>query len=88
MHTQVRLGISNYEYYDDVLQAGCECLHLLEFAMKRAKRWLREGNRRVLEVAITIGYSNPIHISVAFKRKLGIFPQSMFVGRKVCLTMI
>ena len=88
VHTQVHLGIGNYEYYDDVLEAGCEYLHPLQFAMERAKRWLRKGNRTVLKVAIMTGYSNAIDFSVAFKRKFGIFSQSVFVARKVCLAII
>ncbi|MEH1768906.1 hypothetical protein [Nostoc sp.] len=26
VYPQVSLGISNYEYYDDVLEPGCECV--------------------------------------------------------------
>ncbi|MEH2084677.1 MAG: AraC family transcriptional regulator [Nostoc sp.] len=33
VHPQVWLGIGNYEYYDDILEPGCECVHPLEFAV-------------------------------------------------------
>ncbi|MEH2277325.1 MAG: helix-turn-helix transcriptional regulator [Nostoc sp.] len=50
--------------------------------MEQAKRWLREGNRTVLQVAIMTGYSNPTHFSVAFKRKFGISPSQCLLGEK------
>ncbi|MEH2201682.1 hypothetical protein [Nostoc sp.] len=33
VHPQLWLGIANYEYYDDVLEAGCECVHPLQFVV-------------------------------------------------------
>ena len=56
--------------------------YLTDQRMKRAERWLREGNRTVLEVAIMTGYSNPTHFSVAFKRKFGISPSQCLLGKK------
>ncbi|MEH2245236.1 AraC family transcriptional regulator [Nostoc sp.] len=56
--------------------------YLTDKRMERAKCWLREGNRTVLEVAIMTGYSNPTHFSVAFKRKFGISPSQCLLGKK------
>ncbi|MEH2408298.1 helix-turn-helix transcriptional regulator [Nostoc sp.] len=33
VHPQVWLGIGNYEYYDEILEPSCECVHPLEFAV-------------------------------------------------------
>ncbi|WP_375510094.1 helix-turn-helix transcriptional regulator [uncultured Nostoc sp.] len=74
---------------DRTLQRGFQRLfgttvfgYLTDKRMERAKRWLREGNRTVLEVAIMTGYSNPTHFSVAFKRKFGISPSQCLLGEK------
>ncbi|MEH1855144.1 MAG: AraC family transcriptional regulator [Nostoc sp.] len=56
--------------------------YLTDKRMERAKRWLREGNLTVLDVAIMTGYSNPTHFSVAFKRKFGISPSQCRLGKK------
>ena len=56
--------------------------YLTDRRMERAKRWLREGDRTVLQVAIMTGYSNPTHFSVAFKRKFGISPSQCLLGEK------
>ncbi|MEH1926475.1 AraC family transcriptional regulator [Nostoc sp.] len=72
---------------DRTLQRGFQRLfdttvfgYLTDKRMERAKRWLREGNRTVLDVAIMTGYSNPTHFSVAFKRKFGISPSQCRLG--------
>ncbi|MEH2378046.1 MAG: AraC family transcriptional regulator [Nostoc sp.] len=74
---------------DRTLQRGFQRLfdttvfgYLTDKRMERAKRWLREGNRTVLDVAIMTGYSNPTHFSVAFKRKFGISPSQCRLGEK------
>jgi AraC-like DNA-binding protein len=74
---------------DRTLQRGFQRLfgttvfgYLTDKRMEQAERWLREGNRSVLEVAIMTGYSNPTHFSVAFKRKFGISPSQCFLGKK------
>ncbi|MEH1832303.1 MAG: AraC family transcriptional regulator [Nostoc sp.] len=74
---------------DRTLQRGFQRLfgttvfgYLTDKRMERAKCWLREGNRTVLEVAIMTGYSNPTHFSVAFKRKFGISPSQCLLGKK------
>ncbi|MEH2437272.1 MAG: AraC family transcriptional regulator [Nostoc sp.] len=74
---------------DRTLQRGFQQLfdntvfgYLTDKRMEQAKRWLREGNRSVLEVAIMTGYSNPTHFSVAFKRKFGISPSQCRLGEK------
>ncbi|MEH2409154.1 helix-turn-helix transcriptional regulator [Nostoc sp.] len=56
--------------------------YLIDKRMERAKRWLREGDRTVLEVAIMTGYSNATHFSVAFKRKFAISPSQCLLGKK------
>ncbi|MEH2458941.1 helix-turn-helix transcriptional regulator [Nostoc sp.] len=74
---------------DRTLQRGFQRLfgttvfgYLTDKRMERAKRWLREGDRTVLEVAIMTGYSNPTHFSVAFKRQFGISPSQCLLGKK------
>ncbi|QLE54276.1 helix-turn-helix transcriptional regulator [Nostoc sp. TCL26-01] len=74
---------------DRTLQRGFQRLfgtsvfgYLTDKRMEQAERWLREGHRTVLEVAIMTGYSNPTHFSVAFKRKFGISPSQCFAGKK------
>ncbi|MEH2277328.1 MAG: AraC family transcriptional regulator [Nostoc sp.] len=74
---------------DRTLQRGFQRLfgttvfgYLTDKRMEQAKRWLREGNRTVLQVAIMTGYSNPTHFSVAFKRKFGISPSQCLLGKK------
>ncbi|MEH2463596.1 hypothetical protein [Nostoc sp.] len=34
VHPQVWLGIGNCEYYDEILEPDCECVHPLEFAVR------------------------------------------------------
>ena len=75
--------------YDRTLQRGFQKLfgttvfgYLTDKRMERAERWLREGNRTVLQVAIMTGYCNPTHFSVAFKRKFGISPSQCLLGEK------
>ena len=74
---------------DRTLQRGFQRLfgttvfgYLTDRRMEQAKRWLREGNCTVLQVAIMTGYSNPTHFSVAFKRKFGISSSQCLLGEK------
>ncbi|MDZ8257952.1 AraC family transcriptional regulator [Nostoc sp. ChiQUE01b] len=74
---------------DRTLQRGFQRLfgatvfgYLTDRRMERAKRWLQEGDRTVLEVAIMTGYSNPTHFSAAFKRQFGISPSQCLLGKK------
>ncbi|MGI2908842.1 helix-turn-helix transcriptional regulator [Tolypothrix sp. VBCCA 56010] len=74
---------------DRTLQRGFQQLfgntvfsYLTDRRMERAERWLREGNRTVLEVSLMTGYSNPTHFSAAFKRKFGISPSQCLLGKK------
>ncbi|MCH4891032.1 helix-turn-helix transcriptional regulator [Acidaminobacter sp. JC074] len=48
--------------------------------MKKARRCLECSDCTVLEVANKVGYSNPSHFSVAFKKIYGVFPSELRNG--------
>jgi AraC-like DNA-binding protein len=45
--------------------------------MERAKEYLKEGRLTVIEIANNVGYSNPSHFAVAFRKKYGINPSKL-----------
>jgi len=46
-----------------------------EMKMAHAKKWLLEDGLQISEVSKKVGYKNPQHFSMAFKRKYGITPK-------------
>lgn len=54
--------------------------YLRECRMKKARRCLSCSNCTVLEVANIVGYSNPSHFSVAFRKQYGINPSELRNG--------
>ncbi len=57
--------------------------YLTDQRMVLAEQLLRQGDYTVAEVAAVVGYSNPGHFAVAFKRKFGITPTECLLGRKI-----
>jgi AraC-like DNA-binding protein len=49
--------------------------------MEYAQKLLGEGNLTVIEVANTVGYSNPGHFAAAFKRRFCITPSQCLAGQ-------
>lgn len=54
--------------------------YLRDIRMERAKEYLLEGEMSILEVAYSVGYSNPSHFAVAFRKKYGINPSQLQIG--------
>lgn len=50
---------------------------LFDERMKLGKQLLLSGKHSVTEVAFMVGYKNPTHFTVAFKRKFGILPSQV-----------
>ncbi|WP_442941704.1 helix-turn-helix domain-containing protein [Nostoc sp.] len=48
--------------------------YLTNKRMELAQQWLQQGTHTVKEVAMLVGYTNPVHFAVAFKRQFGITP--------------
>jgi AraC-like DNA-binding protein len=59
--------------------------YLTDQRMVMAEQLLRQGHYTVAETAAIVGYSNPAHFAVAFKRKFGITPKECLCGRKIVL---
>ncbi len=51
--------------------------YLTNVRMEKARNLLLESTDSIAEVAFAIGYKNPQHFSVAFKRKFGCLPKSL-----------
>jgi AraC-like DNA-binding protein len=56
--------------------------YLTDQRMVLAEQLLRQGHYTVAETAAAVGYSNPGHFAVAFKRKFGITPKECLLGKK------
>ncbi|MEM6346176.1 MAG: helix-turn-helix transcriptional regulator [Bacteroidota bacterium] len=70
---QLKVGFKNI-YGKSVYQ------HLGEYKMQVARRLLDQQNLRVNEVSDQIGYSNPSHFIVAFKRQFGVTPKKYLMS--------
>ncbi|MEL7530524.1 MAG: helix-turn-helix transcriptional regulator [Bacteroidota bacterium] len=70
---QLKVGFKNI-YGKSVYQ------HLGEYKMQVARRLLDQQNMRVNEVSDKIGYSNPSHFIVAFKRQFGVTPKKYLMS--------
>jgi AraC family transcriptional regulator len=42
--------------------------------MNLARQLLRETNKNVMDVALDVGYTNPIHFSQLFRKETGLSP--------------
>ncbi len=49
-------------------------VYLLAWRMALAKQWLRQGQRRIAEIAERVGYRSASAFSVAFTRQIGLSP--------------
>jgi AraC-like DNA-binding protein len=47
--------------------------------MEKALELIESGENSILQVALSVGYSNPSHFSAAFKRFYGRLPSSYLV---------
>lgn len=54
--------------------------YLRDCRMKKARYYIEFSDATILEIANQVGYSNPSHFSVAFKRKYGINPSELRNG--------
>jgi AraC-like DNA-binding protein len=50
--------------------------------MEKAEQFLRGSNMTVAEVANLVGYSHLGHFAAAFKKKYGITPKEILLGKK------
>ena len=50
--------------------------YLEELRLARAKHMLRDPTRRVCEVAIAVGYTNPNHFRNVFHTRVGLSPSA------------
>ncbi|QTH40162.1 helix-turn-helix domain-containing protein [Cohnella sp. LGH] len=48
--------------------------YVIHYRMERARELLGEGNYLVRDVAVSVGYANPLYFSRAFKKKFGVSP--------------
>jgi AraC-like DNA-binding protein len=74
---------------DRTLQRGFKKLfgtsvfgYLSDRRLEKAEQLLRQSILTVANVAAIVGYSNPGHFAVAFKRKFGITPSECLAGQK------
>lgn len=51
--------------------------YIRNLRMEKAREYLIEGQKNVIEIANMVGYSNPSHFSVAFKKKFGVNPSEL-----------
>lgn len=59
--------------------------YLTDQRMVMAEQLLRQGDCTVAETGAIVGYSNPGHFAVAFKRKFGITPKECLFGKMIVL---
>ena len=50
--------------------------------LAKAAEWLRQSDMKLSEMAERLGYSNPFHLSKAFKLRHGMPPSAFRPGRK------
>lgn len=72
---------------DRTLQRGFQTLfqttvvgYLTQLRLDKAEKLLRQGDRKVAEVANLVGYGHLGHFSTAFKRRFGITPSQCLAG--------
>lgn len=51
--------------------------YIRDLRMEKAREYLIEGQKNVIEIANMVGYSNPSHFSAAFKKKFGVNPSEL-----------
>ncbi|BAY91126.1 MULTISPECIES: helix-turn-helix transcriptional regulator [unclassified Tolypothrix] len=74
---------------DRTLQRGFQILfqttvvgYLTQLRLDKAEKLLRQGDRKVAEVANLVGYGHLGHFSAAFKQRFGITPSQCLAGNK------
>jgi AraC-like DNA-binding protein len=56
--------------------------YLAQLRLDKAEKLLRQGDRKVAEVANLVGYGHLGHFATAFKRRFGITPSQCLAGDK------
>ena len=54
----------------------------LQLRINRARELLQTTSLPLSEIAVSLGFANPAHLSNLFHRKLGIWPSELRSGRK------
>ncbi|UKS31083.1 AraC family transcriptional regulator [Paenibacillus sp. HWE-109] len=54
---------------------------VIQYRMERASELLRIGNFPISDIAVSVGYANPLYFSRAFKKKFGVSP-SAYLGKE------
>ncbi|WP_338042414.1 AraC family transcriptional regulator [Paenibacillus alba] len=52
---------------------------VIQYRMERASELLKIGNFPISDIAVSVGYANPLYFSRAFKKKFGVSP-SAYIG--------
>lgn len=63
-----------FAYYFHKYMGSYPIDYLIQYRLERASELLRTGQFAVHDVAISVGYANPLYFSRAFKRKFGMSP--------------
>lgn len=50
--------------------------YLINYRMERASELLKAGNFPIRDIAVSVGYANPLYFSRAFKKKFGMSPSA------------
>ncbi|MCY9552490.1 AraC family transcriptional regulator [Paenibacillus apiarius] len=50
--------------------------YLINYRMERASELLKAGNFPVRDIAVSVGYANPLYFSRVFKKKFGVSPSA------------
>ncbi|PRO41703.1 AraC family transcriptional regulator [Bacillus sp. LLTC93] len=50
--------------------------YVIQYRMERAREILKAGNIPIRDVAVTVGYPNPLYFSRVFKKKFGVSPSA------------
>lgn len=50
--------------------------YVIHYRMERASELLRTGNFPIRDIAVSVGYANPLYFSRAFKKKFGVSPSA------------
>lgn len=56
--------------------------YITDVRMKHAISLIRAGNASISEVSYEVGYKNPQHFTVAFKKKYGYLPSNLLKGKQ------
>ncbi len=56
---------------------------VIQYRMERASELLRVGNFPIRDIAVSVGYANPLYFSRAFKKRFGVSPS--VYARQACI---